>query len=342
MSRTRKYVLVSVILYPANDVASTALTYMGMRSRIDQTSAVTKRMTDIARLLIEAQKDLSEFDMSEWFCEYKGPPEGAELILSLDMAKYYIISQDDREPLYPALASILQMYAKAPGPWEPVLRTLVRSGANVHAKVHRDLEFLDQSKYPRPVGKYGTPLDELFKYTIDPLEGQVAANGWLQILASEGYNILAYLETESDLHARPMQLTIPARRPMGYANERKLVFDWGTHPTVSWDWWINPSSSTFLLRQEFRLMAIQSLSDGMLIKRSWKETWPVILPVWSELHQYCGGDASSRSEYKALLRLANARAGNRLIKKAARKMARPGEFEGPFGGLREVPGAWPI
>ena len=299
---------------------------MGMRSRIDQTSAVTKSMTDIARLLIEAQKDLSEFDMSEWFCEYKGPPEGAELILSLDMAKYYIRSQDDSEPLYPALASILQMYAKAPEPWEHVLRTLVRSGANIHAKVNRDLEFLDQSNYPCPVGKYGTPLDELFKYTIDPLEGQLAANGWLQILASEGYNILAYLETESDLHARPMQLTIPARRPMGYANERKLVFDWGTHPTVSWDWWINPSSSTFLLRQEFRLMAIKSLSDGMLIKRSWKETWPVILPVWSELHQFCG-DASSRSSYRKLLDSANARAAKRVEKRK---------------GPHKVPGAWPI
>ena len=310
---------------------------MGARSRIDQTSAVTDTMIDIARILMQAQKDLSEFDMSEWFCEYKGPPAGAELILSQDVAKYYIRSKDDSDPLYPALASILRLYAKAPEPWEPVLRTLIRSGANIHAKVHRDLEYLDQSKYPCPVGRYGTPLDELFTYTIDPLEGQVAANGWLQILASEGYNILAYLETESDLHARPMQLTVPYRRLMGYANERKLVFDWGVHPTVSWDWWINPSSSTFLLRQEFKLMAIKSISDGFLIKRSWKETWPVILPTWSELHQYCGGTASSRSEYKELLNLANKRTN---MEKKVRRMARAKRSKARR--KVKIPGAWPI
>ena len=297
--------------FSADNSPSTALTYMGTRSKIEQTSSVTKTMIEIARLLIGAQKDLSEFDISEWFCEYDGPPEGAELILSQDLAKYHIRFPDDSEPLYPALASILRLYAKDPQPWEPIVRTLIRSGADIHAKVRRNLTLLDRSKYLCPVSEYGTPLDELFKYTIEPLEGQVAANGWLQILASEGYNVLGYLETESDLHARPMQLTVPARRPIGYANERKLVFDWGTHPTVSWDWWIDPSSSTFLLRQEFRLMAVKSLSDGMLMKGSWKETWPVILPTCNR--------------------------ANRL-KKKAEKIARPGRYEEP----RKVPGAWPI
>lgn len=257
---------------------------MGARSKIEQTSSVTKTMIEIARLLIGAQKDLSEFDISEWFCEYEGPPEGAELILSQDLAKYHIRFPDNSEPLHPALASTLRLYAKDPEPWEPVVRTLIRSGADIHAKVRRDLKRLDQSKYLCPVSENGTPLDELFKYTIEPLEGQAAANGWLQILASEGYNILAYLEKESDCHPGPMQLTIPSRMPIGYANERRLVFDWTVHPTVSWDWWVNPESSTFLLRQEFRLMAIKSLSDGMLVKCSWKETWPIILPTWSELH----------------------------------------------------------
>ena len=35
----------------------------------------------------------------------------------------------------------------------------------------------------------------------------------------------------------------------------KIILDWEARPAVSWDWWISPSSSTFLLRQEFRLMA---------------------------------------------------------------------------------------
>lgn len=334
----------------ANTPYSTALTYMGTRSRIDQTSAVTKTMMEIGSLLIQAQRGFSEFDMSEWFFEYDGPPEGAKLILSEDLAKYYIRFADVSDPLYPALASILRLFAKDPQAWESVVRTLIRSGADVHARVRRDLTFLDQSEYLCSVRDNGTPLDELFMYTMDPFEGQVAANHWLQLLASEGHNIPTYLKTESELHLLPMQLTIPSHRTMGYTNPRKLVFDWGARPTVCWDWWVSPSSSTFLLRQEFRLMAINSKPDAMRIKHSWKKTWPIKLPVWSELHQYCG-DGSSRAHYKTLLECANARAAKRVDMKA-RKMARAGKIEGPPRedatarnpcqvALR-VPGAWPI
>ena len=308
---------------------------MGMKSKFNQTGAVTETMMEIARLLAQAQKDLSAFDISMWFRQYKGPPEGAKLILSQDLARYYISSADDDDPLYPALAAILCLYAKNPGPWDSVLRTLIRYGADVHAPVLRDLNFLDQSEHLCPVGKFGTPLDDLFTYTLDPFEGQVAANGWLQILESEGFNVFAYLETESALHARPMQLTYPSFRTMGYESERKLVFDLETRPTVSWDWWINPSSSTFLLREEFRVMAITP-PDGLLIARPWEEAWPIRHPEWSELHQFYG-NAKSRRHYKDLLNLANKRAARREEKKA-RKTVRAQKSEWFF----MVPGAWPM
>ncbi len=229
---------------------------MGTRCVINQTDAVTKTMIEIARLLVQAQEDLSAFDISMWFREYEGPPEGAELILSQDLARYDICSADDSDPLYPALASILRLYAQAPESWESVIRTLIRHGVDVHAPVRRDLSFLDQSEYLCPVARYGTPLDELFMYTLDPSEGQAAANGWLQILASEGHDISVYLETESALHTRPMQLTYPSHRPWGYDNPRKPIFDLGARLSVYWDWWISPSSSTFLLREKFKTLAI--------------------------------------------------------------------------------------
>ena len=185
---------------------------------------------------MQAQKDLSEFDISKWFHRYKGPPEGAELILSQDLARLYIRFCDKNDPLYPALASILRLYAKDSKSWEPVVRTLVRCGADVHARVRRDLTYLDQSEYDDPLDEYGTPLDELFIYTLGPFEGQVAANGWLQILASDGHDVSTYLERESALHKRPMQLTHPSYRTVRYENEQKLVFDWGVSPTVPWDW----------------------------------------------------------------------------------------------------------
>ena len=301
---------------------------MGTRSRIDQTGAVTETMIEIARLLAQAQDDISAFDISMWFREYDGPPEGAELILSQELAQYYICSADDSDRLYPALASVLRLYAKDPEPWEPIIRILVRYRTDLHAPVRRDLEYLDQSEYPCPIGGYGTPLDELFLYTMDSFEGQVAANGWLQVLASEGYDVSAYLETESALHPRPMQLTHPSYRPGGYDNERKLVFDWGARPTVSWDWWISPSSSTFPLREEFRLMAI-TLPDAVLTQKSWKESWPFIYPEWSGSYPYYD---SRKSQDRA-----DARATKRVLKKARKKT-----LALRYIGSRKIPGAWPI
>ena len=61
--------------------------------------------------------------------------------------------------------------------------------------------------YPCKILKYGTPLDELFCRTKTPFEGEEAADRWLQILSSEGYDVVAYLEEELALHAQQMQLT---------------------------------------------------------------------------------------------------------------------------------------
>ena len=323
--------------HSANDPLSKALTYMGTQSRIGQSSAVTRTMIDIARFLAQKQEDLTAFDISMWFHEYDGPPEGAELILSQDLSQYYIRSADDRDRLYPALASVLRLYAIDPKPWDSVIRTLIRYGADVHAPVRRNLRGLDQSEYLCPLDPYGTPLDELFIYTLDPFQGQAAASGWLQILTSEGHDITVYLEKESTKHVRPMQLTHPSYRSTGYDNERKLVFDFGARPAVSWDWHISPRSSTFLLREEFRVMAITS-PDCLLIARCWKEAWPIRYPAWSELHQSYR-TTRPRSYYKKLLDLANARtASAKRLAKKARKTARGQRSK----GSPQVPGAWPV
>ena len=71
-----------------------------------------------------------------------------------------------------------------------------------------------------------------------------------------GHDISVYLETESTLHVRPMQLTLPSTRTWGYGNERKPIFDLGARPSVPWDRWTGPSSSGFLLREDLNLMAI--------------------------------------------------------------------------------------
>lgn len=121
---------------------------------------------------------------------------------------------------------------------------------------------------------------------------------------------------------------------MGYDNGRRLVLSLGTHPSVFWDWWISPSFSTFLLREEFRLMAITP-PDWFVLAESWKEAWPSRYPAWSEVYQSYG-DALSCLRHKELLGLANARTAKRLAKKA-RKTA-PAQRR---KGSRKLPGAWP-
>lgn len=111
--------------HSTNNLPSTALTHTGMESRFDQSSTVTKTVIEIARLLPQAQEDISALDISMWFQEYEGPPEGAELILSQDLTQYYICSADDSDPLYPALASVLRLYAKNSELWEHVIRILI-------------------------------------------------------------------------------------------------------------------------------------------------------------------------------------------------------------------------
>ena len=310
--------------YFTNKPIRKALTYMGWQSTIDQANPVTENMIEIARLLMQAQKDLSDYDISMWFREYDGPPEGAKLILSQDLTQYWICSADKTDPLHPALASILRLYAKDLKSWEPVVRTLIRYGADIHAPVRRSLRDPDQYEYPCPVAQYGTPLDELFMYTLDPLEGERAANGWLQILASEGHDILAYLETESALHLRPIQLTHPSLLTVLYDNERQLIFNFEERPTVAWDWWINPFSSTYLLRKEFTAMALCP-RNSWLIMKPWRKAWPIRYPAWV-------GDDPLSSRNRKSQELAEARSARKLVEKVA-KRARAQRRK----GLRKVP-----
>ena len=108
--------------------------------------------------------------------------------------------------------------------------------------------------YPCAMAEHGTPLDELFTWNRDRSAAQTAAEGWLRILASEGYSPSLYLEEEMTLRAREMHFTLASRSSIGYDSPRRLLFELGDHPSVSWDWWNDPASSTFILREEFKCL----------------------------------------------------------------------------------------
>ena len=286
-------------------------------------------MVDIARLLVEKQEDLSAFDISNYFENYNGPPEAIELILSVYPAQYDNISKDDDfgQSCYPTLAAALKFYAREPSTWESIVRTLIRRGADLHALVRRDPYEMKRVGYPCLLGEFGTPLDELFASNRGHEAGKKAAEGWLQILLSEGRDLNLYLKNEFEFHAKDMHFTHASICVIGFDIPRRLVYEFGDRARVFWDWWVDPASSTSLLRQEFKCLATTS-PDGITISGPWQEYWPFGFPEWFELHQ-CFVEKRLRSLRQALLVQADDRAARRLKKKAAKLKKSP-----------NIPGAW--
>ena len=146
-----------------------------------------------------------------WF---EGSVETAEYMSSQDLIQP---SSDisDGEDVFPILATALRAFGRGSSQWERFLRLLLRRRSSLHSPVSRRhrVEELNEylaSTYPCKALENGTPLDELFMRTDTPSEAEAVANRWLQILSSEGYDVVAYLKEEFALHVQQMQLTIPS------------------------------------------------------------------------------------------------------------------------------------
>ncbi len=165
------------------------------------------------RLMTQYQNETSSRDMYELWGGYAGPVEGAEFLFSQDL----IPSESDvsdGEVIFPPIATALRGYGKYPSQWDNFVRLLLQKEARLHSPVPRSasIEYINEQHdlvYPCKILEYGTPLDELFRYTKTPFEGEAAADRWLQILLSEGYDVMDYLQEELALHAQQMQLTYP-------------------------------------------------------------------------------------------------------------------------------------
>ena len=129
----------------------------------------------------------------------------------------------------------------------------------------------------------------------------------------------------------PNARTVCAER----GNLRQLIYHWGSHPSVSWNWWINPDSSTYLVRDEFRHMT--SLFDHNLFRwYEWEESWPLRYPAWSD-HYKEAENSITYGNRKPLYDRAQERANRRMEKKSM-KLARAQGFR----KRDQMPGAWPV
>ena len=326
------HLMVSLVQQPfpsnsekAKSTSSTPLTPVCLAVRWDIAESM-KRMIDTCRILLPYEDD--DFVFSRFFTRYEGPLEGAEFMWS-QYAEYY---RDNKIAPCHALAAGLRSFANSPD-WEPFLRILLRHGVDLHVPLpywsNPNWNF-HRNSYPWAISADGTLLDELFTNTETPFGAKMAGDRWLQILASEGYDILVYLQAEKRWHAAQKQLTYPSYALMMYDTPRRLCFDLGRTLSVSWNWWIDPADcSPFRTEFQHLLNAVcfwqpQVLHDNTYVshEQSWETMWPYWCPPKSpESFLYKGWERLPATKAIVVAR------GKRRAQKKARKVARIANFE---------------
>ena len=296
-------------------------------------------------MLAQHQDDISTTDISSVVSSYWGPFEAANMLLSQELLPLGVSDATEDTVSFPPLAMALRSYAawtiqgQTAGSegWESLIRKLIRRGSDLHAPVPQSHTHV-QAWFPSQRPYYLTPLDELFTSTGTPAEAKSAADGWLRILSSEGYDVVAYLKKEMDLHAPQFQLTFPSKGSMYFSGpyflprELTFVLD-DSQPSVYWDWWIDPASSTYLIRSELKQMVmISRMHVGF--DRDWEDSWPFIYPAWYMDGKWGYTDKEKMAKWHRLHDNAKRRA-NRRLQKAHAQTAR-------LQGLRypNMPGAW--
>ena len=326
---------------------STALqwTYNGSRWRS------SADIVDTIRLLAQTQELFSTLDLEECAFSYHGPPQGVELILSqqyelengpaqgvaLDTAHYF--------------ATAVRNYGEGNRAWETLVRTFIRKGVDMHARVTRgwipniELDGIltynlsNDFSYDPDRFLYGTPLDELFRHSQDPSESKESADAWFQILSSEGIDVQAYLMEEVAIHSAQNQMT--------WADNnyrcRRLCYETGATPSVWCEWCPSPSSRIPLVQAEYRQISFD-LDDwelGTHLPVSWQERWPFDHPKWSDDPRMWEAPQSGdwgwepSLERQRLDLLAQERAERRFTKRV-RKLARGQERR----TRSQMPGTW--
>ena len=277
---------------------------------------------------------------------YHGPPAGAEYLLLQHRNFTQVGGGDHNDETVYFFATAVSLYGEGYLQWENLIRRLIRQGMDVHA--HTRLRPIDPWFQDVSEDTYflGTPLDELFVHTYSPFDAHIAACNWLDLLASEGFNITAYLEQEAVLHSAQQQLTWAT-----FHQHRRLVYQLGEKPHVSWDWSIDPSSRASTLRYEYKSMIFSIDLDGCDGRElapwlyTWLDTWPFAYSQWYTEGLYwsaCKEQAASKKsqielEQNRRVELANSRAYRRLKKKAT-KFRRASRTK----DIPKMPGAWPV
>ena len=184
-----------------------------------------------------------------------------------------------------------------------------------------------------------TLLRQLFEHTETMFEAEKAGNAWLDLLAIEGYNVRSYLDQErSEAKAQEQLMLFHCDfsihdEPIGSLNVSQILsFQFEGTPRVSWMWQCDPSSTLFLLHQEFQQM-LMTLPEYWHIKsRPWAQTWPFGCSSWM-----FSSNAAMAIPERNFDEFAQERA-HRPMEKKGLKASRALRSRSSV----KIPGAWPL
>ena len=239
-----------------------------------------KDIVDTLRVLAQAQEHLTSEDISLFFRFYEGPPEGAELMLLQDVISETPSHNMDQPQEFTPLAGAVHELARSPD-WEPVVRRLLRSGADPSLQLSHPSSFVGQAGDLLSNGDEGakvcSPLDYLFGRVSSPFDSSIVSSRWLRALASEGIDVSSYLAKEKSLHGPDCQLSLGSCS-CGLCLPRQLYFELNKPcPMVYWDWWIDPESIDYPLLTEFKYLNFCNRTPWSSMP--WQEMWPFQAPL---------------------------------------------------------------
>lgn len=131
----------------------------------------------------------------------------------------------------------------------------------------------------------------------------------------------------------------PTDDPPVYEIPRQLVYQRGSNPSVSWDWWIDPNSGAYLVREEFMYMDILG-PDYRWWCYQWEELWPLRYPEWSD-YLRCHVSDTDYPELNSVYKRAHERAQKRANRRWEKKSMKAARAQG-LKRRDRMPGAWPV
>ena len=281
---------------------------------------------DCFKLLIKAQREVTEEDLDQFYRTYRGPTEAAEIMFAYDTDFNLIPRQ--RQFRATALHIALRNLSFDHGRWHRMTQMLLRKDFDLHARDR--------------VGH--SPLDALFQYCRCPCDSQTAAATWLSLLREETFDIMTYFREEMTLDLRRNHTLCGGCRriPKGahlFESPRDpryeiMIFELDP-PKVGLDWHFDLNSPASLVWNEFGHFTSHHHDECSRLEC----LWPFEFPKWSRVYyEKSDRTGDTWSQYIAFLdrnKLARCR-GDRRIERKAQKLARSQRYRGP----RRMPGAW--